>query len=303
MQQVVSVSLGSSTRDHKVEVSVGGQRFEVRREGTDGDFEALKAKLRQYNDDPAVAAIGLGGADLYLDAAGGRYWFREMRPLLQLVTNKALVDGGGLKSAVEADTVRYMVEQGGLSLAGKRVLCTSAVDRWGLAHAFVEAGSPVTFGDLLWAIDIPVMISSPKVFAAVIKVIAPIAVQLPFKWLYPSVTDHTTQSKRTPLTDRLYAEHDIIIGDYKFVVQYMPDKLDGKWIVTNTTTEQDVEYLRERGVEVLITTTPVLEGRSFGTNVMEALLIASQGSNTALEPAEYLRILNENNLHPSIQFL
>ena len=45
-------------------------------------------------------------------------------------------------------------------------------------------------------------------------------------------------------------------------------------VVTNTTTPQDVELFRKCGVKYLVTTTPVLEGRSFGTNMMEAALIA-----------------------------
>jgi hypothetical protein len=42
-------------------------------------------------------------------------------------------------------------------------------------------------------------------------------------------------------------------------------------MITNTTTEDDVRTLRERGLHVLITTTPRLAGRSFGTNAIEAV--------------------------------
>jgi len=54
----------------------------------------------------------------------------------------------------------------------------------------------------------------------------------------------------------------------------MPDNLSGKIIVTNTTTARNVEELQCRGLHMLVMTTPRLEGRSFGTNVMEATLLA-----------------------------
>jgi hypothetical protein len=84
---------------------------------------------------------------------------------------------------------------------------------------------------------------------------------------------------------------------------YMPDDLKDTWVVTNTTTEDDLAFLAARGVSKVITTTPRLDGRSFGTNVMEALLVAAAGSKQALAPAEYLKLLRTNGLNPSLQEL
>jgi hypothetical protein len=54
----------------------------------------------------------------------------------------------------------------------------------------------------------------------------------------------------------------------------MPARLDSKTVVTNTTTEDNIALLKERGVKAIITTTPRYDGRSFGTNMMEAALTA-----------------------------
>ena len=43
---------------------------------------------------------------------------------------------------------------------------------------------------------------------------------------------------------------------------------------TNTVTTGDIEDLRARGARRLITSTPDFGGRSFGTNVVEAALVA-----------------------------
>jgi len=58
--------------------------------------------------------------------------------------------------------------------------------------------------------------------------------------------------------------------------------------------------LKERGVARLITTTPEFEGRSFGTNVMEAVLVALAGGKRELTSLEYENLLDEIGFIPRI---
>jgi hypothetical protein len=74
--------------------------------------------------------------------------------------------------------------------------------------------------------------------------------------------------------------------------------LQNKTVFTNTTTEADRSELKERGVRCLITSTPRFEGRTFGTNVMEALLVARAGRT--LSPTEYAASLLELGWTPHI---
>ena len=70
-----------------------------------------------------------------------------------------------------------------------------------------------------------------------------------------------------------------------------PGSLQGKTVLTNTTTPADVEALRVRGVERLITTTPSLGGRSFGTNAVEAAAAAmADAPPDSLRLEDYLRL-------------
>lgn len=301
IKEVVSVSIGSSRRDHVVEVELFGQPFRIRREGTDGDLGRAEKRLREL--DGTVDAFGLGGIDLFLHAAGRDYYFREARRFRDAVTQTPLVDGSGLKGAVEGAVVAHMQQALGLELAGKRVLVTSAVDRWGLAMALADAGCEMTYGDLLYALDIPIMIHRRSVLVRTVRMMAPIAVQLPFKWLYPAEADHESEVEQESKHAGLYRDADIIAGDYKYVRKYMPLDMSGKWVVTNTTTAEDVEFLRSRGVELLITSTPRLEGRTFGTNVIEATMIALDGASKALSSARYLELLMKSGFKPDAQWL
>jgi hypothetical protein len=303
VQQVISVSLGSSARDHRTSVELCGKRFDIWREGCDNDKDRLIARLIEVNADPQVAAVGLGGMDFFLDSADRQFWFREVRPLKQYVPDKPFVGGTGLKVAFEKNTAKHMIEEFGLDIAGKKVLCMCGLDRWGLACGFSEAGAQVSYGDLLWALGLPIMIRSKAVFVPVVRTIAPLAVQLPYKMLYDANADHTTQPTFNKTALREYRDADIIAGDYKFVMQHMTEDMEGKWVVTNTTTEKDIEFLRQKGIELVVTTTPRFEGRSFGTNLIEACLIAAEGASEALHAERYVELAKECGLAPSIVYL
>ena len=97
---------------------------------------------------------------------------------------------------------------------------------------------------------------------------------------------------------RYYAWADVVAGDWHYIRRYMPKDMRGKTVITNTTTEEDVAFLRERGVRRLVTTTPRLGGRSFGTNVMEAMLVALAGRE--LGEADYLRYIDQIGLKPQV---
>ena len=74
-------------------------------------------------------------------------------------------------------------------------------------------------------------------------------------------------------------------------------------IATNTTTTEDVDMFRKAGVKYLVTTTPVIEGRSFGTNMMEAALVAISGKGRKLSYDELNQLLDQLGFKPQLQEL
>ena len=59
MKHVVSISLGSSKRDHVVTINIMGEECRVERLGTDGNMQKMIEKIREL--DGKVDAFGLGG--------------------------------------------------------------------------------------------------------------------------------------------------------------------------------------------------------------------------------------------------
>lgn len=301
IKEVVSVSIGSSARDHTVELELLGEQFRISRVGTDGDLDKAAEKFAELA--PSVTAFGMGGIDMYLRAAGRKYYFREAKRLAKAAGSTPIVDGSGLKGAVEASTVTYMRDELGLELAGKRVLMTSAVDRWGMAEGLRDAGCEMVFGDLIYALGIPLPIRTWRSLVIFVRALTPLVSQLPFSWLYPTGSEQNKPPKSNPGAEKLYRWADIIAGDWQYVKKYMPADMSGKWIITNTTTAADVELCREHGVELLVTSTPRLNGRSFGTNVIEATMVALKGAPGELPAGEYLALLAEVGFKPDVQWL
>jgi hypothetical protein len=301
VKEVVSVSIGSSARDHEVEIDLLGERFRIRREGHNGDLEAAAARFAEL--DGTIDAFGMGGIDIYLRADGRKYFFRDAKKLIKGIHTTPVVDGSGLKGPVEGSTIDYLVGECGLELAGKKVLTCSAVDRWGMTEALQNAGCEQVFGDLIYALDLPILIKRWGSLRTLIRVMTPLASQLPFSVLYPVGSDQDKAPKPNPRMESLYSWADVIAGDWQFVKKFMPQDMRGKWIITNTTTVADVELARGHGVELLVTSTPRLEGRSFGTNVIEATMVALDGAKGELSSERYRELLDSVGFRPDVLWL
>jgi len=296
VKRVMSVSLGSSKRNHAAETEILGKTILIERIGTDGDIE--KAIQIIKDNDGRVDAFGLGGIDLYIYAGSRRYTFKDAERIARAAKRTPVVDGSGLKNTLERRVIKYLENEKGMEFKDKKVLMVSAVDRPGMAETLWESGAELTIGDLIFGLGIPVSLSSLKSLERLAKIIAPIVVRLPFKMLYPT---GDKQESSIPKYSKYYNYADIIAGDFHFIRRYMPTSLAGKSIITNTVTKEDIELLRERGVSRLVTTTPELNGRSFGTNVMEGVLIALAGrSPEKMTPDDYSNVIDQMGVRPRI---
>jgi hypothetical protein len=297
VKKIVSVSLGSSTRDHRAVVTLMGQELDISREGTDGKLDAAIAKVRAL--DGHVDAIGLGGIDVYLYAGRHRYALRDGLRLLEAAKTTPVVDGSGLKNTLEREAVRFLHEDLQLDLRGRKVLMVSALDRFGMAQALVDAGADVLFGDFIFALDKDLPVRDLATFETMAEKYLPDACKLPFQFFYP--TGKKQDKPPEPKYPQYYDEADIIAGDFHFMRQYMPERLDAKIVLTNTVTPRDVDDLAARGVATLVTTTPDFGGRSFGTNVVEAALLALLGKQWHDVTADdYLALLHQLDVHPRV---
>jgi hypothetical protein len=298
MKRAVSVSLGSPVRDKQMEIELLGERVLIERIGTDGDVEKA---TRLYNElDGKVDAFGVGGIDLYVGTARRRYPLTAAHKMVRGVNKSPIVDGGGLKNTLERHAMPYVEAELGDQIRVKRAMNTSGLDRYGLGLGLVKAGYETVSCDLMFALGIPIAIKSLRQLEMLAAILLPIVGRLPISVLYP-IGDK--QNENIPKFVRWYEWASVIAGDCLYIKRHMPPRLEGKVVLTNTTTEADVEIFRRAGVRYLVTTTPRLNGRSFGTNMMEAALVAVAGTERPLTPAELEAMIECLGLQPNIELL
>lgn len=300
LKVVVSVSLGSSRRDHKVTTELLGEKVEITRMGTDGDFDRALELLGEL--DGKVDAIGLGGIDVYLFVRQKRYAIQDGLKLMESVKVTPVVDGSGLKNTLEREVVKILARETDLLKAGARVMMVSSVDRFGMAEALSEIGCDMTFGDLIFTAGIPYAIKTMDELEEMAGRLLPEITKMPFHMIYPTGKKQESQDEaKVKKFASYYHDADVIAGDFHLIRRFMPEGMSGQTILTNTTTSADVEFLKEKGVGTLVTTTPEYEGRSFGTNVMEAALVAILNKKLEqITAQDYLDLLHKLDFRPRI---
>lgn len=294
MKRAVSISLGSSKRDKSVVIKFKGEEILVERIGTDGDVE--KAHQMYLDLDGKVDAFGVGGVDLYLRLDGKEYPLRAALKLVKGVKSTPLVDGRGLKHTLERRVFELAGKELGENPRFKQAFVPVAVDRTGLAQAAAEVSGRIVLGDLMVALGVPIPIYGIPAFKRVARIMLPIVSWFPMSMIFYG----SGGAERKPKYTKFFNSSDLLAGDFLFMRKYIPEDISGKTIITNTTTEENIEFLRSHGAIMVITTTPRYEGRSFGTNMLEAALTAYAGKGRQLTDVELNSLIDELQLKPAI---
>ena len=300
MKRAVSISIGSSKRNKAVEVTLLGEKVSIERIGTDGDMEAAALKYKEL--DGKVDAFGVGGADLGLMVDNKWYPLYSVQPMVRYIKQTPVVDGVGLKNTLERKSASFLAANLGdyIDKLGKTVFVVSGADRWGMSKSFLDAGYECTFGDIMFGLGMTIPLHTAGQLKTLAGILLPIVGRVPFEWVYPT---GEKQEVRIPKYQKYYHASTVIAGDCLYVKRHLPDDMQGKVIVTNTTTPEDVALFKQCGIKYLVTTTPVLDGRSFGTNMMEAALVAISGKGRPLTHDEYDDLLTKLKLEPQLQQL
>ena len=291
--------MGSSTRDKTFTAQKEGIEVTVERLGTDGDMEKAIELIKKL--DGKVDAIGLGGIDLYLVANNKKYIIRDAQKMAEAAKTTPVVDGSGLKNTLERYALTYIAENNIIDFNGKKVLLVSGLDRFGMAEMLPTLGAKVIYGDVMFALGLPFKVTRLRTLKVLAAVLLPIIGRLPFKMIYPTGNKQEKQSRRQEKYHKIFEENEVIAGDFHYISRYMPANMAGKIIITNTTTKSDIENLFAKQVKMVISTTPNFDGRSFGTNLCEGIVVAISGKKTEeMTPEDYEYYIKKLNWLPNI---
>jgi hypothetical protein len=279
-----------------VEVELLGEHVRIERIGTDGDEVKARGLFREL--DGEVDAFGVGGIDLGVHTPWKNYPLHGALKLVQDVKRTPYVDGGGLKDTLEARVMQYVESKIGDQIHPKSAFLVAGITRYGMTLSFIQAGYKCVFGDLMFGLGIPIPIGSLRALERVARILMPVVGRMPLSMLYPT---GEKQLEVVPKYEQQYQGNTVTAGDWLYIKNHMPEAMEGKVIVTNTTTPDDVAFLKARGVRYLVTTTPVMDGRSFGTNMLEAAMIAVSGKGRELSSEELDQLLEQLGIEPQIR--
>jgi hypothetical protein len=298
-KHVVSVSLGSSTRDKAVTIELGGQEIRAERRGVDGDLAAFNRLMREL--DGTVDVLSVGGTEIAFHVDGEVLTLHSTDKLIEGVRRTPLVDGAGVKLTLERRVFELAPDVSdpvsGRPPRFRQAFLNIALDRWGMALAVNEVSDTVLYGDMMFSLGLPVALRRLSAVKRMAKTLIPVVGRLPLAWFYPT---GESQVVREPKFTKYFAESDLICGDFLYIGKHAPDDLAGKTVLTNTTTEANVEWLAGTGASMLITTTPRFDGRSFGTNLTEAMITAAVGSDRRLTIDEMNAAIDDLGIRPDV---
>lgn len=298
MKHIIQISLGPSQDDNEFETEFHGQTFHIQRFGTDGSFERASDLILKWNKKADAIALGSVGH----------------RVIPSKALDKLLGLGKKLKTPVTTgDTLRAVGHEWSLRhiqfvmgnnyFNNARVFFFSGVTSRSIARVMSEYTQNLMFADPLIESGVPKFIKNMKDLGRYTDHLRGLLNLIPGK---NSVAD--SEPVRT-LTDHLMRQSieksQILVVPhrqfYRYLDPYALEELNGKTVITSTAYDDRVDYLKEKGVDVIIDTTPKLLKNVAGVSVLEAILMVamdiSQGKG---RNEELLEIISTMKMDPRI---
>ncbi len=290
---------GSEETEEKVELL--GSSVHIHHIGCDGDLDKMAANIEAK--DGQVAAIALNSVSKTLRLGKSRVAHPAAAPLFEIAEQTPVVDGAGVRAAMERWAVRLAAEAQPGIWSRKQVLMAPGLNHNGLAMALNQYTESVRYADPVVYFGLPPV---PGVGAAetLARVAEPTLNQLrayPFRRLFPQAGQPAQ-----PRSPKLFEWADVIAGDIEGIRRYGPAQLKRKIVVTEAATEEDVADLQARGVSAIVTTMPPLghELAHLEAAVFEAILVALRPDEQAeLTENTYLNLMAKMEWKPGIKYL
>lgn len=278
-----------------------GQRIEVSHQGCDAALDVMAEQIAAF--DGKVDAIALEGVARFLklgretiEHAGGERLFGVAR-------QTPVVDGNGVRAAMERWAVRLADEEEPGIWSRKRVLMTPGLNHGGLAQALGQFTENLRYADpvVYFALPAPSTIASAEALRTAAGITLAQLRNASFRRIFP-------QAGRPgqPRNPQPFAWADVIAGDMGAIRRYAPRDLKKKIIVTERADEEDVADLRERGASMLVTTMPALGGdvSRLSAATFEACLAAlRQEEDAELTENVYLNLMADLEWRPGVLYL
>ena len=298
MNKIVSISLGSPNYDYEFVDKLLGKRYHIRRIGTGGDVRLARKLVREH--DGQVDAIGLAGMSVVFHVADKIYRHKETLKVAHAARYTPVVGGRGLKRILDRWAIRDLAAREPGIFRRKNVFFLSGVANWDIYSVMREFTENVSFGDAILHFGVPKVMHSERSFRRYARVSMPMLTRRPYVTFFPR--GKTGEDLQHLLLSDPFQKADVIVGDLSLVLHFSPRDLRGKTVVTDTIDEERLTLLRERGVDIVCTTTPeVFPGHRADLNVIQAVFIAHLGKPPdEITDDDYLSLIRRLEARPRV---
>jgi predicted amino acid dehydrogenase len=287
MKQVISISLGSSANNYEFQATFLGQKFNIRRIGTNGDYDKAVDLLVQL--DAEADAFGLGSVklpspnkhNLLMNMASNLVdYVRDDSIKIAKLRSRLkapVTTGDHLMSVAHEWAIRSLQFEHNGYFSNSRVLFLSGMSHYRMASVMAEFTENLTFADPVLDNGISKFLHSFKELELYGKGAHDILNWVPGKRMVSSALPLKKWNSHI-MRKAMQNAHVIVVPYHNFfdyVGDCTPAELGGKTIITTTAYDDRIEFLKNQGADVIIDTTPKMLKQVVGVNALEALIIAA----------------------------
>ncbi len=304
MKTIVNISLGPSKDDYDFTPRFMGMDFRVIRLGTDGSIDIVADLLKEW--DAKADVIGLGSIQFPFTIGKKTSSQEQTKILYQLGSklNTPFTTGDSLRSVGHEWTIRHLQYSFGNNFFNNsRVVFFSGMINSGTAGAISEYTTNLKFCDPILEHGIPKFLTSIEDLALYANELHSV-----LKWVPGRKFSDFTMPLRVYnefIVQRAVQQAHIIVVPYYNFYQYLKNcgvkELFGKTVITATAYDDRVKFLRERGVDMIIDSTPKILENVVGVSVLEAMImVALDKTPETLTRDDLLEVISERRMDPRV---
>jgi len=306
MKKILSISLGDKLNDYSFETEFLGQKFQIQRMGTSGDLDEA-ARLLVENDGK-VDIIGLGRFKFppTVGPDHKKNGMDQQVTALSKSVNTPLTTGYALRKVAYEWALRHIqFKFGGNYFNNTKMLFMSGVTQYSYAKVMSEYSDNLRFADPVLEHGIPKFLNSMKEMELYAKGIHDVLSFVPSKTFSSALLPAKMWNEHI-MRKAIQKAHTILITHYDFD-RYLKDctaaELRGKTIITSTVYDSRLEFLKNRGVDVVIDCTPMILERVVGIDVLEALIVTALGKTMeSITSDDLLEVIAEQRMDPRVLY-
>lgn len=283
------------------QVTLLGRTLTIEHRGCGADLDMMAEEIGAL--DSRVDAIALEGVAGRLKLGTEAIIHEEAGQLFEIASSTPVVDGSGIRAAMERWAVRLADEAEPGLWSRKRVLMVPGLNHNGLAQALSQYTEELRYADPLVYFALPA--AATIVGSEALRTTAGLTLaqlhNVSFRRIFP-----TAGKPGQPRHQGPFRWADILAGDIGAIRRYAPERLKGKIIVGECAGPEDVADLTERGAYMLVTTIPPTgEGLArLDAATFEACLAALREEPDApLTENTYLNLMADLEWEPGIRYL